>query len=814
MSRATHPPVIRPQQAFVKKPLVVALLGAALLAHGSVLQPLLSSSGQAGAAEQQRHYQIAAGALGEVLSRFAGDAGVVLSFDSSLTAGRQSPGLVGNYSVDQGFALLLGGNGLVAVRNADGSYSLLVSGDGQAMELGAISISGKAPGSTTEGTGLYTTYSSSSSTRLNLTPKETPQSLSVITRQRLDDQKLNDLTEVMEATTGITVTRVGVGAENDTYWSRGFQINNFEIDGVPTASRLDITTQNTAMYDRVEIVRGATGLISGSGTPSATVNLIRKRPTDEPQLSFTSEAGSWDRYGVGMDVSGRLTESGNVRGRLVLDYKDQASWVDHLKSEGQLVYGITEFDLSESTLLTLGFSYVKNNVERPLRTGFQTFFSDGSRTDFGRSANSAPDWAYNDRAMTNLFASIEQQFDNGWSAKLEVGHSQNEFDELINYMNGSIDRETGSGAFLYPNRWSGKPRQDNVDAYLTGPFSLFGREHELITGLTLSRYRENTPNHGGWFGPWTGYDGTIDNIYTWDGEGPRPDTTPIGKTYIEEKQYAAYMTGRFNLTDATHLIVGGRVTDWKRTNDVRTYADPASDSKDEETRNGVFLPYTGLVYDLTDQWSAYASYTKIFNPQYYGIEDVNGKPLDPQEGTGYEVGVKGSFNEDRLNASLALFKLDQDNLAVYVQDNYYKAEQGTTTKGVELELSGELSEGWQASAGYAYSVSTDSDDKRIVTQIPRHGLKTFTSYRLPGAWDRLTVGGGVNWQSKTGQDLHTHTQGSYALTNLMARYQIDEHLSASLNVNNLFDREYYSFADSWSVYGAPRNFMASLKYTY
>ena len=351
--------------------------------------------------------------------------------------------------------------------------------------MGAISISGMAPGSTTEGTGLYTTYSSSSSTRLNLTQKETPQSVTVITRQRLDDQRLTNLTEVLEATPGITVLRVGVGAENDTYWSRGFQINNFEIDGVPTSARLDNTTQNTAMYDRVEVVRGATGLISGSGTPSATINLIRKRPTAEAQASITGEAGSWDRYGTGFDVSGPLTDSGNIRGRLVVDYKKQNSWVDRVNSDSQMVYGISEFDLSDATMLTVGFSYINNQVNDPLRTGFPMFYSNGNRTTFSRSANSAPDWAYNDRKQTNVFSSIEHQFDNGWSGKVEVSHTQNQFDELINYMNGSIDQDTGAGAYLYPNRWSGTPRQNNLDAYLTGPFSLFGREHELIAGVTM-----------------------------------------------------------------------------------------------------------------------------------------------------------------------------------------------------------------------------------------------------------------------------------------------------------------------------------------
>ncbi|MDY7532073.1 TonB-dependent siderophore receptor [Pseudomonas sp. Bout1] len=785
-------------------------LALAIPASLSVASPA-TAAGQTSA----QRFDLPAGALVDQLNQLAAQSGIYLAGNAALIAGKTGPALHGSYTVDQALHTLLAGSELTVVQTGERRYQLQ-PGAGGALELGAISISGKAPGSTTEATGSYTTDSSSSSTRLNLTQKETPQSVTVITRQRLDDQKLTNLTEVLEATPGITVLRVGVGAENDTYWSRGFQINNFEIDGVPTSSRLDNNTQNTAMYDRVEVVRGATGLISGSGTPSATINLIRKRPTAEAQASITGEAGSWDRYGTGFDVSGPLNDSGNIRGRLVVDYKKQNSWVDRVKTDSQLVYGISEFDLSDATMLTAGFSYINNQVNDPLRTGFQMFYSNGNRTDFSRSANSAPDWAYNDRKQTNVFTSIEHQFNNGWSGKVEVSHTQNEFDELINYMNGDIDQATGAGAYLYPNRWSGTPRQNNLDAYLTGPFNLFGREHELIAGVTMSQYDENTPSHGGWFGPWTGYDGTVPNIYNWNGSGAnRPDTTTVGKTRIEENQYAAYLTSRFHVTDDTAVILGGRVTDWKRSNEVISYTDASQNSESKETRNGIFLPYAGIVYDLSSTWSLYASYTKIFNPQTYGIKDDNNKPLDPQEGTGYEVGIKGSFNEDRLNASLALFKIDQDNLPVYVRaPDIYRAEQGTTTKGVELELNGELSEGWQASAGYAYSVSTNADDERIVTTSPRHSLKTFTTYRLPGVLDKVTVGGGVNWQSKTGMDLHTFEQGSYALTNLMARYDISKNLSATLNVNNVFDRSYYAYADSWSVYGAPRNFMTSFKYTF
>jgi outer-membrane receptor for ferric coprogen and ferric-rhodotorulic acid len=776
--------------------------------------PLLLTSTWVQAAEQ-REFDIPAGSLAGALNRFGQASQILLSYPAALTDGKTSPGLHGRHDLDSGLAILLSSSDLQAVRGGDNHYSLEPRPAGGALQLSTVSISGKAPGSTTEGTGSYTTQSSSSSTRLNLTPRETPQSLTVMTRQRLDDQRLINLSDTLDATPGIIVLRDGKGSESDGYFSRGFQIQNFEIDGVPTATRMDNYTQSMAMYDRVEIVRGATGLISGMGNPAATINLIRKRPTAEARASVTAEAGNWDRYGSGLDVSGPLTESGNVRGRLVADYKTERSWIDRYKQESQLLYGITEFDLTEDTLLTMGFSYLRTDVDAPARSGLPTRFTDGARSNLSRSLNTAPSWSYNDHEQTSFFTSLEQKFDSGWSAKAEFTHTENQFDEIFNYVNGSLDRD-GSGTTQLPVRFSGTPRQDNLDLYATGPFNLLGREHELIAGVTLSKYRESVPSYGGWNYAYSGSPaGAIDNLFNWDGNSAKPAFDVTGKSSVDESQYAAYLSTRLRVTDDLSLILGSRVIDWKRDTVTSPYG--GTETRTDESETGVYIPYAGVVYDLTDNWSAYASYTKIFNPQAMGVHDINNKALPPMEGKGYEVGLKGSFFDEKLNTSLALFKLEQDNLAIWIDTpggDTYRNEKGTTTEGVELELNGELAEGWQASAGYAYAVSTDADDNRIVTTLPRQSLKTFTTYRLPGALDKFTIGGGVNWQSKVGEDLHTFSQGSYAVTNLLVRYDVTPKLSASVNLNNLFDREYLSYAGNHGMYGAPRNLMTGVKYDF
>jgi len=790
--------------------LASAILAASLLAllPGAAVQAAEATQAQT----QRIDFHISTQSLVDAIELFSAQSGYQVIYDANQVAGIVSPEVQGQYTAEQALRTLTGSSARLSQPNPNSFLIELPVDLGSGLQLDAVSISGKAPGSTTEGTGLYTTYSSSSSTRLNLTPRETPQALTVMTRQRLDDQRLSTLTDTLEATPGIIVTRDGLGAESDSYYSRGFVIQNYEVDGVPTTTRMDNYTQSMAMYDRVEIVRGASGLISGMGSPSATINLIRKRPTYEGQASITGSAGTWDRYGSGFDVSGPLTESGNVRGRLVADYKTEKAWVDRYKQDTQLLYGITEFDLSEDTLLTLGFSYLRTDVDSPLRSGLPTRFSNGERSNLSRSINSAPTWSYNDHEQTSYFASVEQQLGNGWSGKLEYSHSENKFDELFGFVMGDLNPD-GSGMSQLPVRFSGTPRQDNLDLYVTGPFSLFEREHELIGGVTLSQFSQSVPEWGGWRYDYNATPGaSIDNIFDWDGKQPKPAFTESGKSSQEENQYAAYLTTRLHLSDDLNLILGSRLIDWERKTEDRPYGAASSNTDRKET--GVFIPYAGVVYDLNDTWSLYASYTKIFNPQGSWVQDAQFKPIDPMQGIGYEMGIKGSHFDGKLNSSVAVFKLEQDNLAIWQHDNVYEAKQDTTSKGIEMEINGELAEGWQASAGYAYTLTTDNQDERINTVLPRHSLKTFTSYRLPGVLDKVTVGGGVNWQSKVGNDLHTFTQGSYAIANLMARYDINEHLEASVNLNNLFDREYYSMAGLYGTYGAPRNVMTNFTYRF
>jgi len=782
---------------------LLALAGAAdeALAQTSAAPAANANAGQPSA----RRYDIPAGPLADVLTRFSAEAGIFLVGTSELAAGRSSHGVRGSYGVDAALDALLEGSGLTAERNADGHYRLRRLPP-EPVTLGTVTVSGKAPGSTTEGTGSYTTGSTSSSTRLNLSLQETPQAITVLTRQRMEDQRLDTLEDAMDAAVGLVVQRSTFGQDGPAVYARGTYLRNYQVDGVPTSSSMSPFLENTAAYDRIEIVRGATGVMNGMGSPAATVNLIRKRPTAGPQVSVSAQAGSWDRYGFGMDASGALNDSGSARGRFVADYSEQGAWADRFEQKKLALYGIGEFDLGDRTLLTLGFSHMNQRTDSPLQ-GRPLFFSNGQRISLDPSDNTTQRWRYYRHESTGVFASVEHEFDRGWIGKLEYNHTEYKYDGKVASLTGSVDAATGSGTNVLPSRWNSRPTQDNLDGYVTGAFSLFGKTHELIAGFTLSQLRSKGPSYAR-----PGYTTAI-NFYDW-ADAAEPVFVETGKSDSRERQHSVFLNARFTVTDATSLLLGGRKVFWKREQESLTYGSGSSESKQKEN---VFVPYAGVVHALNDVWSVFGSYTKIYRPQDEYISSINGNSEPPEEGEGYELGVKASFFGGRLSSSLSVFQTNVDNLAVWNVDTYrYDVLGGTESRGVELELNGELAPGWQLSAGYAYARVEDQDGERTLNNLPLHNLKLFTSYRLAGALEKLTVGGGLNWQSALGSGTaRNYTQGSLAVVNLMARYALSKQLALSLNLNNAFDKRYYStVANDYGTFAAPRNFVVSAKYSF
>ncbi|QEI06697.1 TonB-dependent siderophore receptor [Pigmentiphaga aceris] len=761
---------------------------------------------QAAAANASVNLALNAQPLAAALGALSAATGTPIGFSPALVAGKMAPAVSGTLTEDQALSRVLSGSGLIAVREGSGIVIIAAPANQGVTTMQAVTVSGKAPGSTTEGTGSYTTWSTSSSTRLNLTPQETPQSVTVMTRQRIEDQRLGSLIDVLDAAVGITMKQFSVGSDSPQMWARGSSITNFQIDGVPVASSMSNYLQNTAMYDRVEIVKGATGIMSGLGSPAATINMIRKRPTAEPQTSITAEAGSWQRYGSGVDISRPLNADASVRGRLVADYRRDGAWIDNYRQDYGVLYGIGEMDLGDRTLLTAGFSHTTRNTDAPIRA-FYEIYSNGQPTGAGLSAGASPDWAYYDHELNSVFGSVEHRFGSGWSAKAELTHGRYKYDSFMASPVNLLDQATGVGSAQLIH-WASEVEQTSLDAYVTGPFTLLGRNHELIAGVTVSSLEQDSPSYPG---PRV----TLNNAFNWANELSKPTAASTGNTKAKEFQYSAYLNSRLQLSSATSLLLGSRVINWKQDRDSLSYSTGNVSSTNLRERN-ILVPYAGLVHALDDTYSVYASYTKIFNPQPPHVVDIRGNTLDPEEGTSYEVGIKGSFKDGLINSSLSVFRTQQDTFPEWdATTRSYTAINDIVTEGVEAEVAGELARGWQVGAGYTYGVTRNKDGLRLMTRIPKHTVKLSTTYRLPGDWNKLTLGGSLHWESKTGDPLVVYTQPSYTVLNLMARYQVDRQLSLAAHLNNALDKRYLAaVSDTRGVYGAPRNFMLSMKYTF
>ncbi|WP_437879844.1 TonB-dependent siderophore receptor [Pseudomonas sp. LRF_L74] len=791
-------------------------LSFALLSGIAVTASFAQAQDVATTAERQVSFAIPAGPLDQVLGQFGRQAGIPVSTNATLTAGKSSPGLQGEFSVEQGFARILGGTGLTVLRQADGSYLLLESAkDDAALELGATSISGRTLGQATEGSGSYAATATSIGTKLVSSPRQTPQSVTVVTRQRMDDQNMQRFEDIALYTPGLTLRKTG--GERPEFYARGAAIDNIMIDGLPIAYDSDtLGTSTLAMFDSVQVLRGASGMMVGAGNPSGTLNLVRKRPTVDPRLVISASAGRWDAYRTELDISGKLDENGHVRGRFVGSYQDQNTFVDAYENKRQLFYGITEVDLSPDTTLTLG-AYLNREDNPGADWNGLPSQVDGSFFAFSRSARTAPDWTYWNKKNRSAFVEVEQRFDNDWKLRLNTTWLRGDLEML----GGSLYTDENNDFHLNIGRYTYEHTQKSGDIYATGPVELFGATHELVVGASLRR--DDTDDGPG--GPAINADVIIDPTAFDPNSVGKPGFDYNWSRYGREEQSSLYATGRFNLRDDLHLILGSRL-DWYAYE--QTTHSGAYTFGDDYKVTREYTPYAGLIHDLDDTYSVYASWTRIFRPQ--SALDAGGSLLEPVTGTNHEIGVKAEYFGGALNASAALFQLNQENLAKSLPAGLCspgvascsEASGEVRTRGIELELSGELAPGWQAIAGYTYAgaeytKSSDSAQRgdRFDSDTPYNLLKLSTTYRLPGELQKWTVGGGFRTQSSTYTSFGVK-QGGYSLTDLMVGYRWNATWQAQANLNNAFDKRYYqSISNSWgaNIFGEPRNLMFSVRYS-
>ncbi|MBK5007377.1 TonB-dependent siderophore receptor [Pseudomonas sp. S32] len=691
----------------------------------------------------------------------------------------------------------------------------------------------------------YTVESTRSSTGLDLTPRQTPQSVTTITRQQMDDRAIHSIEQALETTPGVTASKLEVGGRTE-YRARGYAITNWKIDGLQTPGASDFSGSGNALnmdlYERIDIVRGANGLLGGTGDPSATVNLIRKAPTKTFGGSAYATYGSWDKRRLGADLNLPLSEDGRLRSRFVMTQQDANSFRDNQSERSRAALANFEFDLDDATTLGAGYQYEYNKVVGGgWGANIPIWYRDGSKTDLPRSNNLVPSWSFGEYTTRTAFGSLAHRFDNDWALDLKVAQSTT--DALNHRGLGKVNSagrgsfggywdQDGSGAVLNGLHSSSDTTQQSAQIDLSGPFQLFGRTHQAMVGYNDSRtvawspeYSCNMVGNGRIGAPVVGCLFRANNglpISDWR-NGVNADYDMLASqtgrhTKTTTRLQGLYAATRLSITDPLSVIAGVRTTDYSA---ITRSVNGARTSQEE---SGIVTPYLGAVYDLNENYSLYASYTDVFTPQTQ--ETSSGAKVEPIRGQSYETGIKGEWFDGRLNASAAYFRNKQENKAVLdggvstpTGNDAYKAGSGQETDGIDLEIAGALTPAWNVYAGYTYLHfrRVDSDGR----SDPSHLFKASTTYHLSGPLDRLTVGAGVTAQTNiraistpAGQPANGVSTGAtdvnwsgYAIWNAMAKYQVTDDTSVTLNANNLFDKHYYTRYGFYAgaIYGDPRS---------
>ena len=346
--------------------------------------------------------------------------------NSSLLDGKTSNAIKDVNGTKNALDKVLENSGLEAVIE-DGAIIIkkkVVVGSGTVLEEVSVNEGIYLPIGTTEGSGSYTTKSTNTATKLDLSIRETPQSVKVLTREYLDDANIISYQELLNNITGVSANRVG---ERQDVYARGFNVDYYLFDGVPSVMGPDNSDTDTdlVIYDRVEIIKGANGLMTGAGNPAIGINMIRKHANSKVfKGNIDTSAGSWDNYTISTDIQTPLNSDGSIRARFVAKHQDGKSFLDFYEKQNDIFYGVVDMDLSDTTFVSIGASYQDLNRDGVRYGGLPAFYSDGTRTNFNRSKNVSADWTYWDNKTRAIYTNATQYLYNDISLNLSYVYKE------------------------------------------------------------------------------------------------------------------------------------------------------------------------------------------------------------------------------------------------------------------------------------------------------------------------------------------------------------------------------------------------------
>lgn len=656
--------------------------------------------------------------------------------------------------------------------------------------------------------------SSNGATNLDLAIKDTPQSISVVSDEQMRQFDATSVNDALRLATGVQVDEWETN--RSSYSARGFDILNTQIDGTGLPNNWGIATGaiDSFGYEKVEVIRGANGLLTGVGNAAGTINYVRKRPTNTRQGLLGISYGSWGNKRVEADYSTPLTSDNRWAGRVVAAHEDGDTWLRGNSNARNYLYGVVDGQLGEHGTLTLGYSYQRAKSDG-IMWGALTFMdSNGDQVAWPTSASTTQDWTYWNTTNQTGFAEYIHQLGDDWQLKLSYNYRRSSGDEKMFYAYplAGTALQPGTGLGLYGFPWGGidKSSANMGAATLNGHFELFGRDQEAMFGLSLARstskgWEQRADASSPAWGALPAFPYSTHAI-------PAPSWSDASLySVLDQRLKRAYAATRLALSDRLKAIVGVNYAQYRRNG--------SSYSQAFDQTSGHTSPYAGLTFDFNSHILGYASYSDIYQPQ--DQVDANDRYLDASKGENYEIGLKADWLDQRLLTTLAVFKAEQKGLATPTgQYNQYGltiyAPVDVESKGVEFEATGKLDDNTSLVFGYTALDLSGKEGDGTYPWVPRRTANLLLSTRLP-QYRALSFGLGGRWQSaisnveSSGLTVH---QGSYAVLNGFVAWDFLPNATLRFNVHNLGNEKYINTLRFSGYYGAPRNYTLSLDWRF
>jgi outer-membrane receptor for ferric coprogen and ferric-rhodotorulic acid len=657
---------------------------------------------------------------------------------------------------------------------------------------------------------------SNGATNLDLDVKDTPQSISNVTQEQMRQYGANSLDDALRLATGIQVE--AVSTNQTQFLSRGFEIKSTQLDGVDMPNNWGLVTgaMDSFGYDKLEVIRGANGLLTGVGNAAGTINYVRKRPTNDEQGFAGITIGSYGDKRIEADYSTPFNDSRSWAGRIVVAREKSGSYLRDFNSDRTFLYGVIDGQIGENGTLAIGYSWQKANTSGNMWGQLTFVANNGTQLSFDRSASTTQDWTFWNTTTQAGFLEYTHQLGAHWQLKAAYNYRlfSNDSQLFLAYSPAGLDPVTRTGLFGWAYKSPYRTRENLGDVTLTGKYNLFGREQEAVFGVSTAKSDGtdwyNPTNFGGpAFGALPGfpYAGNVIPEPVW---GPR-----TFYDQLNQRLTRVFGATRVSFTDRLKAIVGFNRAEYHR-DGIDTTSTPFAQTVTHSS------PYVGLTYDFNDSVLGYVSYSDIFMPQ--DQYDVNHNYLDSSKGVNYEVGVKADWLNRRLLTTLALFDAKQKGLGTYVGIKFlpgyafaYYTGVDIESKGAELEVTGKVNDFISLVFGYTHLKMDGTSGSETYPWVPRQTANLLLNMHVP-SYAALSFGVGGRWQSRvSNHDSYSGyqvQQAAYTRLNAFAAWDIRPNFTVRANVTNLTNEKYINSLYIASYYGPPTLASLSLDYRF